>query len=398
MWSSQKPFYLASAALLALGCNDILTGQEPSPDGPIQVIKLTLSDPGSRDHATFTDTSLPDCKPVQTNQIDCTQDSNRDSQVCLVCYNDVFKDMYSQFKSPPTPDSGSDMRVVFNKAPLLFNGMEMANDWDPVKDATTQDPGKQSLASAVKLFCADCSGLPALRRFLIISGSNVTFDPTTVPYGPALKMVVDPTDPRSSLEAGGRYTVQLDNRISGRDGNQWAPTAEQSAILSFTTEAFKVLRVGRGDSDADTWVYGSAQTGSYMVAEQPRDGAVVLRMNASLFPGALDSISATAIAAPGGAAVPIKLASNVRKGAMGCTQDSQRMLYVYPTAGTWPTTASEISIRIPAGSLFDVAQGASYGQGKHSIGSDINITVKFGTMPATSGYTKVADAIAVSKC
>lgn len=398
MWSSQKPFYLASAALLALGCNDILTGQDQPPDGPIQVLRLTLSDTTSRDHTIFTDTSLPDCKPVTTNQVDCTQDQNRDSHICQVCYNDVFKDMYSQFKSPPTPDSGADMRVVFNKAPSMYDDTELANDWDPVKDAMSQDPAKQDLANSVKLFCSDCSGVPALRRFLLVSGSNVSFDPTTVSYGPSLRMVVDPTDPRSSLEAGSHYTVQVDSHISFRDGNKWQPTPEQTAILSFQTEAFKILRVGRGDSSKDTWVYTADASAGLMVADQPRDAAVVLRMNASLFAGGLDGITATATAAPGGPSVPIKLASNVRKGSMGCTQDSQRYLYIYPTAGTWPSTANEVDIHIPAGSLFDVAQGGTYGQGKHNIGADINISVKFSAMPATTGYTKVADAIAVSKC
>ncbi|TXH21476.1 MAG: hypothetical protein E6Q99_09900, partial [Elusimicrobia bacterium] len=71
------------AALFLSGCADYLTGQLEEPKGPIQVLKLTLSDTASRDGTVFTDTSLPDCKTAP----DCTQPDNRELRICRICYN-----------------------------------------------------------------------------------------------------------------------------------------------------------------------------------------------------------------------------------------------------------------------------------------------------------------------
>jgi len=402
MWSTSKLLYSggASAALLLLGCADYLTGQVEEPSGPIQLERLTLFDAKSRKAPIFTDTSLPDCKPVLEKTLDCTTAENRDSRICQVCYLDVFKDMYSLANSPPTPDSGQDMRVVFNKAPLLFDGKELSNDYDPTQDKDTTDPSKAALASAVKLTCADCAGVPPLRRYLVISGSDVSYDPTSIPYGPSLRMVVDATDPRAALEPDSRYTVQVDARIAGRDGAPLMVTAEQSMLLNFKVEPFKVLSVGRSGGSTDTWVYSAKQTGSYTIADQPLDAAVVLKFNAPIYAAGLASVAVTATKNGGSASVAVKLGSNVNKAKSGppCVQDSQRLLYIYPDAGTWPADATEWTIHIPENSIFDVAQGAAFGQGKHSLG-DITITVKpADPMKPQSGYVKVTDAATASQC
>jgi hypothetical protein len=395
MLVSQRSWFLAgvsaSASLLvsASGCNDLTTGQPDEPSGPLQVIKLTLFDASGRDQAVFTDTSIPDCSPVVANMVDCTQAPASDTNLCRICYNDVFKDKYSPIKSPPNPDSGSDIRVVFNKEALNLGGQPLG-----FSAADAMQLGQVSPEKAAALTCKDCAGVPKLNRFLWISGSDVSFDPTITAYGPSVQLKVDTTDPRAALEPGSHYAVTVDPGLSGRDGNAYVATAEQTALLSFQTEAFSLLRVGRGAAK-DAWVYAKPSTTAYTIADQPRDAAVVLRLNAPVFASAIAGMAVSATQS-GGGSVAAKLLANAKS--VSCKPDSQRLVYIFPTSGSWPTATAQVDIRIPSGTITDVAQDGSFGKGKHSYGSDINVTVKFTDMPTTTSYTKVADVITAGNC
>lgn len=384
-----------STAFLLSGCDaDYLTGQLAEPKGPIQVLKLTLFDSTSRDAAVFTDMSLPDCSKAP----DCSLMDNRDLRVCHICYNDVFKDTYGPLKSPPTTDSGQDIRVVFNKAPLLLDGKELGNDYDPSKDAMTSDASKAALGSSVKVTCSECGGVPAMARALFISGSDVSFDPMSIPYGPSIKLSVDTSDPRAALEPDSSYVVQLDNRISGRDGERWAGTADELALLKFKTEPFRILRAyGSSSSDAkDEWVYkSSAGSTVYDIADLPRNGAVSVRFNAPLFVGGLAGVAVDAVK-NGSTPIAVKLGSDTFVNP-GCKPKSQHELYVFPATGDWPADANDLKIRIPAGAIKDAAQGGTYAAGRHSIGSEIVLNVKFAATGGTA-HIKNDDARLATQC
>src|SRR6185436_2310504 len=102
-------------------CPDYATGQDPEPDGPLLVTRLTLFDATSRDAPVFTDTSVPDCDKAE-------------NQETPACKSDINRDAFSTKKSPPTPDSGREVRVVFNKLPAYFNGQEI--------ERRVEQPGK----------------------------------------------------------------------------------------------------------------------------------------------------------------------------------------------------------------------------------------------------------------
>lgn len=441
-----------SSVLLMLGCADYTTGQLEEPQGPIEVLRLTLFDANPRYSPAynpagvvagpgcsvvekavadgksfeqlqvcpvFTDTSLPDCKPVEQKMVDCTNAEMADTLLCRICYKDVFKDINSKLKSPPTPDSGQDIRVVWNKVPFLFDGKDIGNEYDPITDKDTTDLEKQNLLHAVNLTCANCAGLPPLKKYLLISGSDVSYDPTSIPYGPSFRLALDQrvrnpavsdpndasytlVDPRVALEPGSKYAVQVDTRVSGRDGiSRFQGSPQARELLSFETEPFKALRVGRGEK-TDQYLYAETQVANYALAEQPLDAALVIQFNASIYPVDLGTVAVTAIKTPGNIAVPVKLGTNVYrpKKDKTCPQDNQRNLYVYPDAATWPADAAQLDIRIPGGSVADVAQGGAFERGKHSIGGDIVITVKFPATPKMggSGYTKISDAAIAGKC
>lgn len=391
-----------SAALLLSGCADYLTGQLEEPKGPIQVLKLTLSDPGSRDATVFTDTSLPDCKMAP----DCTKAENRELSICRICYNDVFKDRYAPHKSPPTPDSGRDIRIVFNKAPLMLDGKELGTSWDASKDATTTDAASVALRDSVKLICTECGGQPPMSRSLFISGSDVSFDPVSIPYGPSIQLSLftkdskskDNTDPRAALEPDSSYTIQLASGIAGRDGEKWSGAGEQGALLKFKTEPFQILRVfgSKNSPDKDEWVYKSQPAlTTFDVADQQRNGAVTLQLNAPVFHAGLSAVMVEA-RRDGGALIQVGLGSNAF-GSSECKPQSQRELYVFPLTGDWPSDASEVKIRIPAASIKDVAQGGMFTQGRHSISGELTLNVKFAAT-AAEPHVKNADARAASKC
>jgi hypothetical protein len=209
-----------------------------------------------------------------------------------------------------------------------------------------------------------------------------------------VQLKVDSSDQRSALEPGGHYTVVVDPGLSGRDGISYVATAAQTALLSFQTEAFQVLQVGRGAAK-DPWVYATPSMNAYTLADQPRDAAVVLRFNAPVFAAGVASATISATQS-GGSPVTLKLLANAKNSS--CKAASQRLVYVYPPGGSWPAATPQVDIRIPAGSISDLAQDGSFGKGKHSVSSDLNVTVKFTDMPTTTSYTKVADVIAAGNC
>ena len=381
---------LALALLGAGSCNDLATGQLPEPSGPIQIIKVTLLDEGSRDGVVFTDMSLPDCKTAP----DCTTPENKDTFVCAVCYISVAKDRYSQWKSPPTPDSGQDIRVVFNKLPLLLDGSDITRN--------PNDPGPVQVAdSAIALQrCASpgsCTPVGGFNKYLISTGGDISFDPTTIPYGPALQLQADLSDPRRSLEPGTTYQIVVSPGVSGRDGEK-VDLAAAAKLLSFTTEPFRALSVGTGGGD-DTFVYKDETAGQgtsaspYKVADLPLDGAIVLAWNASLDPAALAAIKPVAMVNGGPTTVKFLVGTDVSVTSGGkCAKGGQRHLYLYPDTmnGTWQEDpmkpVNELTLTIPANTIGDLSQDDLSKPGTHKLGGDLVITAKLTGKPGGTGY------------
>ena len=405
MWERKRLLYLLLAGsgvtLLAVSCADYLTGQLEEPSGPLQITRLTLFDASSHNGAVFTDTSIPDCS--KNKDVDCTSPDSRDSVVCRVCYNDVAKDRFSPARSMPTPDSGQDIRVVFNKVPLLLDG---------------DDLGKpENLAKSLELSCSGCSGLPPLNRVLQITGSGVSFDPIQAPYGPSLQLTVDRTDPRSALEPGVSYQVKVNPGVAGRDG-QKVDLQVPATLLSFQTEAFKVLQVGTGDPKTDSWVYSSTKLGDgsaenpYKVGVVDVDGglggigqnsAVALRWNAPLYTEAFKPVIIKAAINSGAATVDVRLgASNCKLAGDKYVQDSARVLYLYPDTvdHNWPFIANEITVVIPGGMIKDVAQTAGFPVGQHGPSGDIKVSIKLSGRLAEASFTGVSTtaALAATTC
>lgn len=405
MWERKRLLYLLLAGsgvtLLAVSCADYLTGQLEEPSGPLQITRLTLFDASSHNGAVFTDTSIPDCS--KNKDVDCTSPDSRDSVVCRVCYNDVAKDRFSPARSMPTPDSGQDIRVVFNKVPLLLDG---------------DDLGKpENLAKSLELSCSGCSGLPPLNRVLQITGSGVSFDPIQAPYGPSLQLTVDRTDPRSALEPGMSYQVKVNPGIAGRDG-QKVDLQVPATLLSFQTEAFKVLQVGTGDPKTDNWAYSSTKLGDGS-AENPyrvgavdvdagmggigQNSAVALRWNAPLYTEAFKPVIIKAAINSGAATVDVRLgANNCKLAGDKYVQDSARVLYLYPDTvdHNWPFIANEITVVIPGGVIKDVAQTAGFPVGQHGPSGNITVSIKLSGRLAEPSFTGVSTtaALAATTC
>ena len=385
MWQRKRLLYLLLAGggttLLAVSCADYLTGQLEEPSGPLQLTRLTLFDASSRSAPLFTDTSIPDCSKNQN--IDCTSSANSDSLVCRVCYNDVIKDKYTPAKSPPSPDSGQDMRVVFNKVPLLLNGEDLGTP--------------ENLAKAVELTCSGCGGMPPLLRVLQITGSNVSFDPTQVAYGPSLQLRVDPADPRSALEPGTSYQVKVNPGVAGRDG-QKVDLQNQTALLAFQTEPFRILQVGSGDRTNDKWVYTGTSNGEgtstnpYAVADLPQNATVALRFNAPLFAAGLKPVIIKASINSGAATVDVKLGLNNCKLVSGkYVQDTAHVLYLIPNTvdRQWPLIANEVTLSIPAAAIKDVVQTTGFPVGTHSVAGDLVVSLKLTGKPAATSFSGV---------
>lgn len=414
MWQRKRLLYLllagSGAMLLAVSCADYLTGQLEEPSGPLQITRLTLFDATSHNGAVFTDTSIPDCS--KNKDLDCTSPDNRDSLVCRVCYNDVAKDRFSPARSMPTPDSGQDIRVVFNKVPLLLDG---------------DDLGKpENLIRAVELSCTGCSGLPPLKRVLQITGSGITFDPLQVPYGPSLQLAVDRTDPRSALEPGASYQVKVNAGLAGRDG-QKVDLQVPATLLAFQTEPFKVLQIGTGDPKADAWVYNSTELGDgsaqmpYKIGFPPnvadggtgvdlgddkaigQNSAAVLRWNAPLYTEAFKPVIIKALINTGTATVDVRLgANNCKLASDKYVQDGARMLYLYPDTvdHNWPFIANQITLVIPGGVIKDVAQTAGFPAGQHGPSADVHVTIKLSGKLAEASFAGVSTtaALAATNC
>jgi len=395
-------YSLALAPLLLGGYSDTEIGQNVDPltvttlakcaDGQFLVYRNGAV---TCETVTGSGTSLPDCKTAP----DCTQPDNRELRICRICYNDVFKDRYAPHKSVPTPDSGQDIRVIFNKAPLQLDGKELSVSFSASKDASTTDAAKAALRDSAKLSCTECGGVPPLSRNLFISGSDVSFDPTAIPYGPSIQLVVDTSgDPRAALEPDSSYTVQVASGVAGRDGEKWSGAAEQAALLKFKTEPFQILRVfgSKNSPDKDEWVYKSQPAlTTFDIADQQRSGAVTLLLNTPVFAEGLSTVMVEA-RKDSGTVIPVTLGSNAFVNP-GCKPKSQREVYVFPTTGDWPSDASEVRIRIPAGSIKDVAQGGMFTQGRHSVSGELILNVKFAAT-AADPHVKNADARAASKC
>src|SRR5579872_272342 len=98
----------AASSVALVQCDDLTTGQPGEPAGPLLVSRVTFLDTTSRDTNVFSDTAAPR---------DCT---NGPEAQTPDCQNNPMKDTFGIKKSPPTPDSGQSMRVVFNKLPILF--------------------------------------------------------------------------------------------------------------------------------------------------------------------------------------------------------------------------------------------------------------------------------------
>ena len=370
-------------SVVAISCTDYLTGQILEPDGTLLVTKLTLLDKTSRDVSVFTDTSLPDCKQFPAEF--CSAEANRTKTECRICYNDVKKDAYSPLKSPPTPDSGSDMRVVFNKIPFKWNGLSFSPDSVP--------------DMAVRIECDGCRGIPSYKRLLDISGSALTYDPTDIPYGPSLRLVVDKSDPRSALEPETNFRVYLDAGLADRNDNRvdWQAAAP---LLRFKTEPMRVLRMGRGDGTADPWVYASTKFGDgstgnpYSVADLPRDSAIVLRLNTSAHPDPLATLKLTASLKRGDGTtgmVDVLVGTNIWKQNKdgSCSQDNQRYLYLWPDTPDlrWPSGAIEVAFMLPGGSVKDLGQVSGFPIGRHALAPDVTVRARLLSTDAPVGYT-----------
>lgn len=383
---------LALALFGAGSCNDLVTGQLPEPSGPLQIIKVTLFDEGSRDGVVFTDMSLPDCKTAP----DCTTPENKDTFVCAVCYISVAKDRYSQWKSPPTPDSGQDIRVVFNKLPLLLDGKDITINPQAAGPVQIADSalGLQRCAAP-----GSCTPVAHFNKYLVSTGGDISFDPTTIPYGPALQLQADLSDPRRSLEPGTTYQIVVGPGVSGRDGEK-VDLAAAAKMLSFSTEPFRALSVGTGGS-GDTFVYSDDSAGlgtsasPYKVADLPLDGAIVLAWNASIDPAALAVQKPVAIVNGGPTTVKFLVGTDISATSAGkCSAPgSQRHLYLYPDTmnGTWQEDpmkpVNELTLTIPANTIGDVSQDDLSKPGTHKLGGDLVITAKLTGKPGGAGYT-----------
>lgn len=391
--------------LLSFGCNDYLTGQLEEPAGPLQVLRLTLFDSSSRNAPVFTDTSLPDCSKAPN----CEDAANRETSICRICYNDVFKDMYSPQKSPPTPLSGEDIRVIFNKIPLKLSGQDL-----PYPEASNY---QSVLAMAVNLECSGCT-LPKFTRNLVASGSSLSFDPTSIPYGPSLQLQLDQGDdtkdpPLAALDPDTTYTVKVNGALAGRDGNV-IDQGSGANLLTFKTEPFKALALLRPSTKArtnamdppqkwaDCWALDDAKACPSGVSELPTDGAVRLTFNAPLHAGTLAAAMLTATRKDGMPAIPVTLSTNT--GAtdaktMACKRGNRRNLYITPTAGSWPTDVEIATVVIPKDVVKDLTQG-TWAVGRHAMASDLTLTIQFTKKAADADFQglKISSAKAQSAC
>lgn len=376
---------LGAAGLSAAGLWSCIDVSEP--DGPLLVTRLTLKDARSRNATVFSDTSVPQ---------DCSTAENRELPVCK---NDIFGDMFGLKKSVPTPDSVRDLRVVFNKLPLKAAGQ----DTEAALAALKEDPQKEVLPAVkpgvIDLQCAGCSGVPPVRKRLIVFGSDLSLDPRSVPYGPALALDLlthvrrnDKNEPVSlfetydeALEPDSEYTVALQPTLAGRDG-QALDGAKAQPLLRFRTEPMRLLQAGKGSAQ-DPWVYVNQDlTKPFDLGEIADDGALALRINTPLDD---DGFGAAALMAtlrlPSGveSMVPVKLV--LRNGAKtGCTTadtetTARRVVYLVPAdgKGLWAEAqkGATLTVAVAGALLRDLSQAPGHpaGQGKHQLSGTVTL-------------------------
>lgn len=398
----------AASSLAVLGaCNDFVTGQDPEPPGPLLVTRVTLLDPAGRDgHVVFTDTSAP---------LDCSLAQLKDT---VACVNTPFKDMYSPKMSPPTPDSATKLRVVFNKIPAKLNGQDVET---APADGLAKDLSELKLIdpNVVSLSCDTCTGIPQSNNTLQVTGSDLSPDPTTFDYGPALQMQVLPSydpslgvsiadDPLRALEPATVYKLKLSPGLSGRNSDDKILVDDAAnALLTFTTEPFSVIQSGIGDTIAtgddggaddakDLYVINSCNRGSGAVTDPfiiaaadgncnyvdpTNTGVLALYLNAGVDHSAFQAgktVTAT-VAVDGGTAtaVPVMI-TNGHKVKGACDRGSQRTLYIAPTSGTWATglaasSTAVVLVTVRGADIRDVSQDASHtaGMGRHVLSGDV---------------------------
>ncbi|MCS6914165.1 MAG: hypothetical protein RMK29_13025 [Myxococcales bacterium] len=383
----------AASGLVLAGCNDHTTGQPGEPEGPLRITRLTLLDDHvSRDIAVFSDTSAPR---------DCSKPPDKGTPRCE---NDPFKDTYGLLKSPPTPDSGRDIRVVFNKLPLRYNGMDLERiTKEPMRPPTKIELIFQDI---VQLQCAASCGLPPTTKHLRLTGSELSPDPTVFPYGPSVQITVDTDDPLAALEPDTEYVVEVAPGLSDRNDNKVLLDEAARRLLRFKVEPFKPLQVGIGDADHDTWVY-TQETTQYRVEGLANNGVVAIRMNASVDPTVFQNNTATAQI--NGINIPVKLGLNtITKDKMGnlvCDPGNQRTLFIYPSGGTWgmmPGAGQQVVITIRGADVRDVSQMAGHpaGMGRNTLKTDLVVTATLSGKPADANYTglKVGEVAADDDC
>lgn len=438
--------FAAASSLLGLSaCLDFTTGQDPEPPGPLVVTRLTLSDPGGNNSAgapVFTDTSSP---------LDCALEALKDTAECL---NTPFKDIFSPKNARPTADSATKLRVVFNKLPLKLNGLDVekvpADGLPKESELVLSDP------NVISLECdgAGC-GVPESYNSLQVNGSDLSPDPTTFDYGPALQMQVltsydpmdgapvpptlpigIPADPLRALEPGTIYRVVLNPGLSGRNpADKVLLDATAKSLLTFATEQFQVIRFGIGDfgdpdgmrPESDTRLgsacrQGSGTNGDPFIAAASadtdgmgtcvysnlaNDGVLTLHVNAGIDPSTFQPATVFAtVAVDGGAAtsVPVKVSLSHQSGEpASCDAGNQRTLYIAPASGTWePTLAAGqiavVKVNVRGADIRDVSQLAGHpaGMGRHVLSGDVNLQAEV-TTTNTLG-NGVISAASVNAC
>ncbi|MCS6912421.1 MAG: hypothetical protein RMK29_11105 [Myxococcales bacterium] len=393
MWKTwTQTFLLVLLATGLGGCPDYLTGQDPEPTDPLRVTRLTLFDATSRNREVFTDTSIPDCSLPANQEVPA-------------CKNDVNKDKFSPIKSPPTPDSGREVRLVFNKLPLTFNGQPLERRID--------EPGKPprfELADpqVAEIRCeGSCTGVPPATVTLVLSGSDTTSDPlyphahpSAIPYGPALLLEIKAggMHPFAALEPETAYQVTFKPGLGDRNGQRVVMDARTQQLVRFTTEPFKLLRVGRGDA-SDRWVWEETDPdprgpATYRVEGLPLDGVVQLVLNAPVDDSVFTDTTVTATR--NGVDVPVRLSLNqlvMRNMMPACDPGKRRAVYIFPAADTWGMPG-EVRITLRGAQVRDLSQAAGHPakEGRHALRGDITIHAVVGSTRADATYKGLTTA------
>lgn len=373
--------------LSVMSCNDYLTGQDGEPAGPLKVVRLTLLDPGiAHGYSVFTDTSVPS---------DCMDAKFKDTRACM---NDPFGDTYGILHSPPNPDSARRLRVVFNKAPLTLDGMELEEVLPMTglpQSLKLKDP------SVISLSCTGCStdagksGVPLTYNSLQLTGSDLSPEPSQFPFGPGLQMEVlttcsgaaarykccvmglippptpmagmtttyckdltrdpadDPSDPMGGLEPDSTYTVVLKAGLAGRNAADKVQLDDAAkSLLTFTTEKFVALNYGNG---SDTFAVGGEDAvklpafvkKNAMNMDVPVHGALVVDLNAPADETRFTATTATAVITVNGTMqpdVPLRVSTarqdivtddDGMRDSPDCTFGDRRRLHIGPVSGTW---------------------------------------------------------------